>query len=715
MKNLIYLVLSFCFIGCTSPSAPNDKEQKIRVKVNTLLTKMTLEEKLEQMMQDAPENTRLGIPSMIYSEALHGLWLKGGTVFPQAIALGSTWQPSLLQEMNTYVAKEARSIGITQCYSPNLDVLTGDPRYGRVEESYGEDPYLVSQMGVAFIKGMQGVGKEHLDKNHIIATAKHFAGYPENRTGLNGGFVDLSKRRMYEIYFPPFEAAVQEAHVESLMPGHEDLNGIPCHMNTWLLKTVLRDEFGFDGFLISDNNDVTRLCTQHLIARTKTEAALLALKAGVDMELVIGKAKVLSSYIPEVLKDTLQKNSSLMQSVDASVRHILTAKYRLGLFDESLNKPENKELTSSIEAQACALKIAHKAVILLKNKASFLPLNKDKIRSIAVIGPNASEDQQKGSGHYLQLGSYSGVPPYYTSILEGIQQKVGAKVKVNYAKGCDYWSDSKAGFPAALLAARKSDVVILAIGGSTETCGEGKDRDNLNLTGVQNELVEAVSKIGKPFVVILLNGRPLTIEPVVKKATALIEGWYLGMRTGDALADVLFGDYNPGGKLTVSFPRNIGQLPKTYLVKPDFIGTGKGQYEYSSKEPLFPFGYGLSYTSFVYDQIQLSAKKIRKGKPVTVQVNVTNVGQRDGDEVIQLYVRDDYASVGRYVKRLKAFRRVGLKKGQTKTVKFELGPESFELYNASMEKVIEPGAFTLYVGGSSREKDLKTIQLEVVE
>lgn len=688
-------------------------EYAISSKVDALLGRMTLEEKIAEMTQSAPANKRLGIPTMVYSECLHGLWLKGATVFPQAIALGSTWEPELLRQMNTHVAKEARSINVSHCYSPNLDVITGDPRYGRVEESYGEDPYLVTQMGVAFIEGLQGVGSERFDKNHILATAKHFVAYPENRTGLNGAFTDISTRRLYEIHLPAFEAAVKVAKVGSLMPAHQDLNGIPCHMNTWLLNDLLRKEWKFDGFVVSDNNDLGRLQTMHKIAETRQQAALLGLNAGVDMDLVIGKSLSKYSYHYEILKDTLARNPQLVPLVDRSVRRILTTKYQLGLFDQS-SVASSDSIQGTKEAQELAYKIAQKAVILLKNENQLLPLDKKQLKSIAIIGPNAKEVVLP-NGKYTQMGSYSGIPPYYVSLYDGIRSKVGTDVLINYAEGCKINTQSKAGFAEAIAAAKKSDVVILAIGGSTETCEEGIDRDNLELTGVQNELVEAIHKTGKPVVVVLINGRPLTINYIAEKTPAIIESWYLGMRSGDALADVIFGDYNPGGKLTVTFPRNVGQLPMSYLAKPDCECSGRGKYLQSDKSPLFPFGFGLSYTTFSYSDVKLSADRIKKDQSTNLYVNVTNTGKFDGDEVAQLYIKDEFASVGRYVKALKGFKRIHLKAGETKQVHFSITPEELSLYDAAMRKVVEPGDFTVSVGASSMDKDLLDINLRVIE
>ena len=691
----------------------NGEDPIIDRKVNALLEKMTLEEKLAEMTQSAPANTRLGIPTMVYSECLHGLWLKGATVFPQAIALGSTWEPELLKQMNTHVAKEARSINVSHCYSPNLDVISGDPRYGRVEESYGEDPYLVTQMGVAFIKGLQGEGSERFDKNHILATAKHFVAYPENRTGLNGAFTDISIRRLYELHLPAFEAAVKVAKVGSLMPAHQDLNGIPCHMNTWLLNDLLRKEWKFDGFIVSDNNDLGRLQTMHKIAETRPQAALLGLNAGVDMDLVIGKSLSKYSYHYEILKDTLTRNPKLIPLIDRSVGRILTAKYKLGLFDQPA-VPVSDSIQGTKEARDLAYKIAQKAVILLKNENQLLPLDKKELKSIAIIGPNAKAVVLP-NGKHTQMGSYSGIPPYYVSLYDGIRSKVGNDVRINYAEGCKINTQSKDGFAAAIAAAKKSDVVILAVGGSTETCEEGIDRDNLDLTGVQNELVEAIHQIGKPVVVVLINGRPLTINYIAEHTPAIIESWYLGMHSGDALADVIFGDYNPGGKLTVTFPRNIGQLPMSYLAKPDCECSGRGRYLQSDKSPLFPFGFGLSYTTFTYSDVKLSADRIRKDQSTDLYVNVTNTGKRDGDEVVQLYIKDEFASVGRYAKFLKGFQRVHLKAGETKQVTFRITPEELSLYDAAMRKVVEPGDFNLSVGASSMDKDLLDINLRVIE
>jgi beta-glucosidase len=716
-KTLLILSITSIMLSCVSEKNTS-KDVEVAKKVESLISKMTLDEKIAEMMQDTPANERLGIPYMKYGEALHGLWLVldyygNTTVYPQAIACGSTWEPKLVKKMASQTALEARSLGVTHCYSPNLDVISGDPRYGRVEESYGEDPYLVSRMGVAFIEGLQGTGDEQFDENHVMATAKHFIGYPENRRGINGGFSDMSERRLREVYLPPFEAAVKEAKVGSVMPGHQDFNGVPNHMNTWLLKDILRDELGFNGFIVSDNNDIARLETMHFISESRAESAILGLKAGVDMDLVIGKSVDLSSYHANVLKDTIAQNPKLMDYIDQATSRILTAKYKLGLFDTEPKEIDIETVNAGKkEHQDFSYEMAKKAMVLLKNKNNLLPLDMNNIKSLAVIGPNAHEEQPE-KGTYSLLGGYSGLPPYYTSVLEGITNKTKGKVKINYAQGCQLLSNSKEGFSKAIHAANKSDAVVLVVGGSRKTGGEGVDRSSLDLYGVQNELVEAIHNTGKPIIVVLINGRPLTINYIAENIPSILETWYLGMRSGDAIADAIFGDTNPGGKLTVSFPRNIGHVPVTYLERPDFIGSGKGLYRDTDKSPLYPFGFGLSYTTFEYSVPKLKNTSIHTDGSTTISVDVTNTGEREGDEVIQMYVRDDYASVGRYLKMLKGFERVSLKPGETKTVSFKLGFDELNILNQDMKKVVEPGTFTISIGNSSEEKQLQKTKLNV--
>jgi beta-glucosidase len=430
------------------------------------------------------------------------------------------------------------------------------------------------------------------------------------------------------------------------------------------------------------------------------------------MDLVLGKSLDLYAYHSTVLKDTLEKNTDLVKYVDQSVSRILTAKYKLGLFGSKLKEAKTDTIVSKKEHQEYAYEMAKKAIILLKNDNNVLPLDMSKIKSLAVIGPNATEERPK-KGTYSLLGGYSGLPPYYVSALEGITNKVDGEVKINYAKGCDLLSNSKANFPDAIAAAKQSDAVILVIGGSRRTGGEGIDRADLDLYGVQNELVQAIHKTGKPIIVVLINGRPLTVNYVAENIPSILETWYLGMRSGDAIADAIFGDVNPGGKLTVSFPRSVGQIPVTYLERPDFIGSGKGLYKDVDKTPLFAFGYGLSYTTFKYSIPKLESEIINIDGETSVSIEVTNSGNRAGDEVVQMYVRDDYASVGRYLKMLKGFERITLNPGETKTVTFKLGFDELNVLNQDMKKEVEPGTFTISIGTSSMTKDLKSVTLRV--
>jgi len=686
------------------PGAPVD------LRVQSLLLQMTLEEKIAQMTQDVPENTRLGIPLMQHGECLHGIVINGATMYPQAIALGSTWDPDLIREIATSIAVEARQAGVSHCYSPVLDIIR-DPRYGRVEECYGEDPYHASRMGVAFIRGLQGTGNERFDQNHILATAKHYAGYSEPRRGLNGACVDISRRTLYEIFLPPYEKAVKEARVGCVMPGHHEMFGVPCHMNEWLLIGLLRNEWGFDGFVVSDNNDLLRIHTMHHVAANKVEAAILGLRAGVDMDLVLSGDTTYRTYYKPLIMKAMEKDPGVKEYVDRSVARILEAKFRLGLFEDPVEQKDT--VISSKESQQLALEAARKSAILLKNDNGLLPLDRNEIRSIAVIGPNAHAET--GEEARALLGGYSSDPARFISLYDGIRAKAGQEIQVRYAEGCHVMDPDLSNIEQAVKAAIKSDVVVMALGGSRWTCGEGMDRDNLRLTGRQQELLERVAAAGKPVILVLINGRALAVSWAAENIPAILEAWYPGMMGGIAMADILFGDYNPGGKLTTSFPRSAGQIPVTYLEKPDFIGMGKGQYiQGTDKSPLFPFGYGLIYTTFSYGELVLEKNEITRDETTSVKVTVTNTGNMAGDEVVQLYVGDNYASAGRYIKKLKGFERIHLKPGESGEVIFDIGFEELKLLDRDLNQVVEPGDFTLYVGSSSRTQDLQSIKLTVL-
>jgi len=666
------------------------------------------------------EHNRLGIPTTFHEEALHGLVAPGATSFPQAIALAGTWDVDLVKDVFTVAAREGRSRGAHQVLAPDLD-LGREPRWGRIEETYGEDPYLVARMAVAAVRGFQGAGPA-VDNQHVIATLKHFAAHGQPEGGSNSGPGNFSERILREQFLYPFQVAVTEAGAMSVMPSYNEIDGLPSHANHWLLEKVLREEWGFRGFVVSDYFGINELVTLHRVAANASEAAKRAIEAGVDMEL------------PHI-----QCNDSLLQQIkdgrvsiatlDRAVTRILRAKFTLGIFDHPYVDPDEAErVNESAEHRALALKAAREAIVLLKNENSLVPLDRTKLRSIAVIGPNAGR---------VELGEYSGGPTHKISILDGIKQKVGDRIKVNYAEGCKitegdpktgqpswHYDDVKLSNPAenakkiaeAVTVARASDVAVVVVGDNVETTREGwsethlGDRDNLDLLGQQNDLVKAIVETGKPTIVFLIGGRPLSINYVVEKVPAIFEGWYLGQETGTAVADVLFGDVNPSGKLSVTIPRNVGQLPVYYYQKP----SGKRGYLFSNKQPLFVFGHGLSYTTYKYGNLRLTPDKTGPAGQTTATVDVTNAGRMAGDEIVQLYIRDQVSSVTRPIKELKDFRRIHLEPGQTKTVQFVITPDKLSFLNEDMRRMVEPGLFDIMIGPSSSSEKLLTAKLEII-
>jgi beta-glucosidase len=663
------------------------------------------------------EETRLGIPALFNEEGLHGLMAIGATSFPQAIALASTWDETLVEAVYSVVAREARARGSNYVYAPVLD-LARDPRWGRTEETFGEDPYLVSRLGVAAIRGLQGPG-EIIDGDHVIACAKHFAVHGQPEGGLNAAPGNISARVIREEFLPPFQAAVMEASVGAVMASYNEVDGVPVHVNRWLLQTILREEWNFEGFVTSDGFGVPQLMVPHYLAEDPGQAARLAIEAGVDCEVPQGVC--FPSLVEQVRSGTVA-----METIDRAAGRILRAKILLGLLDELpyVDPDQAERVTNSSKHQGLALKAAQEAVVLLKNEDNLLPLDMGNIRSIAVIGPNAA---------HLHLGGYSEDPGCGVSVYQGIRAKVGDRVQVAYAEGCRitagpqgyaaWWEDEVAlSDPAqdapriaeAVQLARVSDVAVLVLGGNEGTCREGwwfhhiGDRDDLNLLGRQEELVRAVLETGTPTVVVLINGRPLTINFVAENAPAILECWYLGQGTGAAVAGVLFGDVNPSGKLPITFPRSVGGLPVYYYHKP----SAKRGYLFSTTEPLYPFGHGLSYTTFAYDNLRVQPQQIIPDGEALVQVEVTNIGERAGDEVIQLYIHDQVGSVTRPVKLLKGFRRIHLEPGKTQTVEFALTAEKLACLDQEMTWQVEPGLFDVMVGGSSEQLD--TVTLEVV-
>jgi beta-glucosidase len=603
---------------------------------------------------------------------------------------------------------------VQQCLAPVLD-LARDPRWGRTEETYGEDPYLVSHLGIAAITGYQGTGPG-IDKAHVMATAKHFAVHGQPEGGTNVGPANYSERTIREYWLKPFEAAVKQAHVATVMPSYNEIDGIPSHSNKHLLLDILRQEWGFQGLVTSDYFGPTELRTVHHIVASEDEAGRLAFESGVDVELPFNQAY--GSLVEQVNAGKVAE-----ADVDRSTARVLRAKFATGLFDDPYVSPDYAEkITNSPEHQQLALKAAHEAIILLKNQNNLLPLPKNKYKRIAVIGPNAAG---------LHLGGYSNQPGRGVSLLAGIRNKVGSSAEIFYAVGCKItesdpdWNADKVvlGDPVlnaqrideAVKVAQKAEVVILALGGNEQTSREAwavnhpGDRDNLDLLGNQDDLVKAILATGKPTIVFLQHGRPNSINYIAEHVPAILDGWYLGQEGGTAIADVFFGDYNPAGRLPITVPRSAGQLPDYYYQKP----SAKREYLGSTVLPLFPFGWGLSYSTFKYANLRATPDSIGPQGRTTVSAEVVNSGAVRGDEVVQLYIRDEVSSVTRPIKELRGFRRITLNPGEAKTVEFSLGPDELSFLNGDMHRVVEPGAFTIMVGGNS--VDLISTKLEVKE
>ena len=660
------------------------------------------------------ENTRLGIPAILHDEILHGHMAKGSTSFPQPIALATTWDPEFITKIFTAGALETRARGSHQVLGPNLD-LARDPRWGRTEETFGEDPYLTSRMAVAIVKALQGPGPA-IDQNHVIATAKHFAAHGQPESGTNIGPVNFSERTLREYFLPSFKAAVTEAGIMSVMPSYNEIDGVPSHANKWLLQTLLREEWGFKGHVVSDYYAIPQMVDLHHLVSDKPDTAKLAIESGVDTELPDPDA------FPTLLQLVKNKRVSEMV-VDQAVARNLRAKFLLGLFENPYVEVERAvRVTNSSEHRALAAEAARRSLTLLKNANNLLPLNLSALKSIAVIGPNAAQ---------VHLGGYSDEPGRAVSVLQGIKDKVGDKVKVVYAEGCkitkeggDWFADrASLSDPAddqkliaeAVSLAKTADVALLVLGGNEDTNKEGwadnhlGDRDSLELVGRQNDLVKAVLETGKPTIVLLINSGPLSINYIAENVPAILEGFYLGQETGVGVADVLFGDYSPAGKLTISFPRSVGQLPLYYNRKP----TARRGYLFANKEPLFPFGFGLSYTTFAYSNLKVRPEKIGPGDSATVSVTVTNTGKRAGDEIVQLYIRDLVSSVTRPIMELKDFRRIPLAPGESKSIEFVITPDKLSFLDLNMKSVVEPGWFDVMVGTSSVKYE--TVKLEVTK
>ncbi|MFS2110672.1 glycoside hydrolase family 3 N-terminal domain-containing protein [Sphingomonas sp. Sphisp140] len=659
----------------------------------------------------AVEKTRLGIPMIMHEEALHGLVAPGATSFPQSIGLASTWDPALLEKVFSVAASEARARGANLVLAPVVDVAR-DPRWGRIEETYGEDPYLVSEMGLAAIRGFQGTTLP-LAKDKVFVTLKHMTGHGQPENGTNIGPASLGERTLREDFFPPFESAVTQLPVRAVMASYNEIDGIPSHANKWLLHDVLRGEWGFKGAVVSDYFAVRELVTRHRMFKDVKDAGARAIDAGVDVETPDGEG---FNFLIQLVREGKVSQGQ----IDNAVRRVLEMKFEGGLFENPYADVKTAaKKTNTPEAIALARQAARESVVLLKNANGLLPLDAAGIRKMAVIGTHAKD---------TPIGGYSDVPNHVVSVLEAMQAEGKGKFQVDYSEGVrltegHVWAQDKVVLTDAatndklradaVAAAKDADVVVMVLGGNEALSREAwadehlGDSDTLDLPGPQDQLAKEIFALGKPVVVILLNGRPYAVNYLAEKAPALIEGWYLGEQTGNALADVVFGRFNPGGKLPVSIARSVGQLPIYYNRKP----TARRGYLFGDTSPLYPFGYGLSYSSFEVGAPVLGTGTIGIADNVKVSVDVTNTGKRAGDEVVQLYVRDDEASVTRPLIELKRFQRVTLQPGEKKTVSFELTPKDLSLWNVAMKRVVEPGTFTISAGPNS--VDLKSVTLTV--
>ena len=644
------------------------------------------------------EKTRLGIPAIIHEECLSGFMAKTATTFPQAIGLASTWNPKLVGEVADLIRRQMRMVGAHQGLAPLLDVAR-DPRWGRVEETFGEDPYLVAAIGVAYIRGLQG---EDLNSG-VIATPKHFAGYSFSEGGRNLAPVHVGPREFREVFLYPFEAAVKLARAYSLMNAYHEVDGVPCAASRELLTDILRGEWGFEGFVVSDYWSISMLYTFHFTARDAKEAAVQALTAGVDVELPN------AACYGEPLREAVEEGLIPERVVDEAVRRVLRAKLLLGLFENPyVDVDKVPESHDDEEGRRLALQAARESIVLLKNDG-ILPLNPQEVKSIAVIGPNAASTRNLigNYGYTAHLGlPYDAVR--IVSILEGLKNRAEGSVEIHYAKGCGIKDDDRSGFEEAVGAAKRSDVVIAVMGERSgfredDVSGEGKDRASLTLPGVQGELLDVLLETGKPLILVLVNGRPLALESYVERCAAIIEAWYPGEEGGNAVADVIFGFYNPSGRLPVSFPRTVGQIPVYYNRRHSSMGS----YVFTDSKSLFPFGYGLSYTEFKYRDLRVEPDEVGPGGEVEISFILENIGSRKGAEVCQLYVRDIVASVTRPVKELKGFAKVQLAPGERAEVTFRLPLELLAFYDRHMRLVVEPGEFEVMVGASSEDIKLK--------
>ena len=661
----------------------------------------------------ALEDTRLGIPVLLHEESLHGYMATEATMFPQAIALAGTFDTDLMRRIQSITAREVRARGVPLVLSPVVDIVR-DPRWGRIEETWGEDPYLAAEMGVAAVEGLQGPGKfERLADGKVFATLKHMTGHGQPEAGNNVAPAQLSERELRENFFPPFREIVRRTSIGAVMPSYNEIDGVPSHANTWLLGDVLRGEWGFDGVIVSDYGGVRELATLHHVADDLEDAAHQALLAGVDSELPEGAAFA-------TLEDAVEAGRVPVDLIDRACARMLAFKFRAGLFENPYGNIERAQaITGNDEARSLALEAARKSMCLLTNRNGALPLSEDRMGRVAVIGPNHA---------IARLGGYSSVPKQTISLIEGLRQ-VAPEAEFVTAQGVfittseDRSQDiielaprerNLALIREAVELARSADTIVLAIGDTEQTSREGfatnhlGDRTDIDIVGEQNELVDAMAALGKPLVVCAINGRPASWPSVIEKADAVLECWYPGQEGGIAMAEALLGRINPGAKLPVTVVRNEGQIPYFYNHKP----SARRGYLFDDAAPLFPFGHGLSYTSFAISEPRPDKDRFATDEPVTVSVDVTNTGAMDGDEVVQLYITRTEASVTQPVLELKAFQRVSLAAGESRTVRFSISPAQLAIWDRDMVEVNEPGPLRLSAGNSSAT--LKSAMVEII-
>lgn len=674
----------------------------IEGKIGSFLHVLTAKE--ANYLQELALKSPLKIPLLIGIDAIHGNALVSGTtVYPSPIGLASTWDDSFLYSVGKQTAKEMRATGSHWAFTPNIDILR-DPRWGRVGETLGEDPFMVGNMGASMINGFQQ--GDFTGTQKVIACAKHLIGGGESINGLNAAPADISLRTLREVHLPPYKKAI-DAGVYSIMAAHNELNGVPCHMNKWLMTDILRDEFGFNGFYVSDWLDIERINTLHHTANDMKEASYLSVDAGMDMHMHGPK-------FTEAIIASVEEGKLSINRVNDACRKILTAKFKLGLFENRFVDLEKKEeLTFTEEHKATALESARKGIVLLKNNG-ILPLQKTTSKkNIFVTGPNANNQSILGDWHAAQPEEN------VTTIYEGIKALGETKgYSVNYFNSGENIRKIKdAKIKEATKRAKNADIAIVVVGDNSmrykwkdKTAGENMARASLDLFGKQLDLIQAIEKTGTPVVIVLVNGKPISEPWLQQNIPAIIESWEPGNLGGQAVAEILFGDVNPSGKLPLTVPRSVGQLRMIYNHKPSAYFH---KYADEKKTPLYPFGYGLSYTNYKYSKPLLSDNTLTKENTILVTTEITNSGEVDGEEVAQLYIRDNVSSVTRPVKELKGYQRVFLKAGETKTVEFTLGAESLAFYDIDMNYVVEPGTFTIMTGSSSNNKDLKKTILTI--